>query len=62
MNIDYKEVVNIVVWVVTLAFIFLIIGAVEQGTDWDYICTSYWRWTKPYTAVCILKGYPLFGE
>lgn len=46
-------------WIGIFILIILVVVGL-QYTDWDYVCTSWWRYTKTYMTTCTLKGYPLF--
>lgn len=49
-----------VLYALFVIFILTISVILMAGADWQHICTSWLRFTKPYVAMCVVKGYPLF--
>lgn len=57
MDYNTKQVIYLGI---ILIILLLVMSVIFEYTNWEYICTSPWRFSKSYVLPCVAKGYPLF--
>ncbi len=57
---DYE---NWWIYLVILLVLLVVMSIMLENTNYEEMCTSNWRFVKPYIIICVSKGYPIFiGE